>query len=220
MVARARAIAERVHEGQTDKAGADYIDHPRRVAERLEESDLRAAAWLHDVLEDDDDWSAERLREEGIPDRIIEIVEVLTKRSGECYEDAVRRAASHPRARLVKAADVADNSDPERLARLGEVDPGKAAELREKYGYPELTETAKRKILGLNSVPLYGITQVDHDAYRPVPEDYESRMTDELKTVLEVGQLPEDNMSQMKETYRSLAIQPDHRRYGWIRVHA
>ncbi len=30
------------------------------------------------------------------------------------------------------------------------------AELREKYGYPELTEKAKRKILGLNSAKLYG----------------------------------------------------------------
>src|SRR6185503_14059397 len=31
------------------------------------------------------------------------------------------------------------------------------AAMREKYGYPELTETAKRKILGLNSARLYGI---------------------------------------------------------------
>ena len=42
--------------------------------------------------------------------------------------------------------------------------------MREKYGYPELTEQAKRKILGLNSAKLYGIKAVDTGAYKPVPE--------------------------------------------------
>jgi hypothetical protein len=49
--------------------------------------------------------------------------------------------------------------------------------LRQKYGYPELTESAKRKILGLNSARLYGIRAVKTGAYRPVPKDYESRMS-------------------------------------------
>ncbi len=94
-------------------------------------------------------------------------------------------------------------------------------ELRAKYGYPELTEQAKRKILGLTSARLYGITAVDTGAYRAVPKDYESRMTEELKTVLEFGQLKlGDHLSRMKETYTALAIEPDHTRYGWIRVRA
>ena len=94
-------------------------------------------------------------------------------------------------------------------------------ELREKYGYPELTEQAKRKILGLTSARLYGIKAVDTGAYRAVPKDYESRMTEELKTVLEFGQLKVgDNLSRMKETYAALAVEPDHTRYGWIRVRA
>jgi hypothetical protein len=92
--------------------------------------------------------------------------------------------------------------------------------LREKYAYPELTEAAKRKILGLNSARLYGIQAVKTDAYRPVPKDYEARMTPELKTLLEVGQLKGDNLSQMRQTYLALAIQPDHTRYGWIRTRA
>jgi hypothetical protein len=90
--------------------------------------------------------------------------------------------------------------------------------LRKKYGYPELTEAAKRKILGLTSAKLYGIQAVKTDAYRPVPKDYESRMTKELKTLLEVGQFRGDNLSKMKETYLALAIEPDHTRYGWMRV--
>src|SRR5215471_488859 len=92
--------------------------------------------------------------------------------------------------------------------------------LREKYGYPELSEKAKRKILGLTSAKLYGIKAVKTDAYRPVPKEYETRMTKELKTLLEVGQLRGDNMSKMKETYLALAIEPDNTRYGWVRVRA
>ena len=34
-------------------------------------------------------------------------------------------------------------------------------EIREQYGYPELTDRAKRKILGLNSARLYGIEAVE-----------------------------------------------------------
>src|SRR5213592_2855829 len=94
------------------------------------------------------------------------------------------------------------------------------AAMREKYGYPELTELAKRKILGLNSARLYGIRAVKTGAYRPVPKDYESRMSKELRTLLEVGQLRSDNMSKMKETYLALAIEPDNTRYGWMRVRA
>src|SRR5207244_808550 len=90
--------------------------------------------------------------------------------------------------------------------------------LREKYGYPELTETAKRKILGLNSARLYAIQALGTGSYKPVPKNYESRMTNELKTLLEVGQLRGDAMSRMKETYAALAIEPDNIRYGWMRV--
>jgi hypothetical protein len=57
---------------------------------------------------------------------------------------------------------------------------------------------------------------VDTGGYKPVPKDYESRMPEKLKTLLEVGQLKADNMSRMKETYIALAIEPDQIRYGWI----
>ena len=90
--------------------------------------------------------------------------------------------------------------------------------MRERYDYPELTETAKRKILGLNSARLYGIQSTDTSAYRPVPEDYESRMSDELKTVMEFGQFTADNMSKLRENYMALNLEPDHVRYGWIKV--
>ncbi len=90
-------------------------------------------------------------------------------------------------------------------------------DVRKKYGYPELTERAKRKILGVTSAKLYGIKALDAGSYKAVPKDFESRMSQELKTLLEFGQLKADNMSRMKHVYASLSIEPDHVRYGWIR---
>ena len=88
-------------------------------------------------------------------------------------------------------------------------------DLRERYGYPELTEDAKRRILGLNSARLYGIdTGAD---YNPVPEDYAERMPDSLKRTLELPGFVADNMARFKENYAALGVEPGHRRYGWIR---
>ena len=60
-------------------------------------------------------------------------------------------------------------------------------EMRKKYGYPELTPEAKRKILGLNSAKLYGINPGGNlkKRFKPVPADYEQRISKELKTILE-----------------------------------
>jgi len=88
-------------------------------------------------------------------------------------------------------------------------------DLRKKYGYPELTEDAKRKILGLNSARLYGINP--RQQFKPVPKDYEKRMTPELKRIMELPGSTADNMSRIKEQYIALGVEPSHARYGWIR---
>ena len=97
-------------------------------------------------------------------------------------------------------------------------------DMREQYGYPELTDTAKRKILGLNSARLYGITPVEgaekDRQYRPVPPDYEDRITDELKTILEFPGYTADNLSKLKDRYAELGPTPSHTRYGWMRTKA
>ena len=72
-------------------------------------------------------------------------------------------------------------------------------DMRKKYGYPEFTADAKRKILGLNSAKLYGINV--RDQFRPVPADYEKRMTNDLKRVMEFPGNTADNMSRLKERY-------------------
>jgi predicted TIM-barrel fold metal-dependent hydrolase len=96
--------------------------------------------------------------------------------------------------------------------------------MRKKYGYPELTEAAKRKILGLNSARLYGIPgaaePADQGRYRPVPENYEPLIPDALKTLLEFPGFTADNMSKMKDTYVAMGAEPSNTRYGWIRTKA
>jgi hypothetical protein len=96
-------------------------------------------------------------------------------------------------------------------------------EMREQYGYPEITVEDKRKILGLNSARLYGITATgaaDVARYNAVPRDFEGRISDELKTLLEFPGYTADNMTRLKQTYVAAGAMPEHRRYGWVHPNA
>jgi predicted TIM-barrel fold metal-dependent hydrolase len=88
-------------------------------------------------------------------------------------------------------------------------------DLRKKYGYPELTADAKRKILGLNSAKLYGIDT--RQPFKPVPKDYEKRMTPELRRIMELPAQTADNLTRVKEQYVALGIERSNTQYGWIR---
>jgi hypothetical protein len=90
------------------------------------------------------------------------------------------------------------------------------ADLRKKYGYPELTQEAKRKILGLNSAKLYGVDP--RQKFNPVPADYEKRMPADLKKILELPTPSADNISKFKEKYAELGAERSNARYGWIRT--
>lgn len=128
LVARAQSIAERAHAGQTDKLGNDYIEHPRRVMERArfmapleDRDDCAAAAWLHDVVEDTD-VTLDDLRRDGIPDRVVDAVNRLTKQDGLARADYFARIREDAVARIVKAADLSENCDPSRVALLAASD--------------------------------------------------------------------------------------------------
>ncbi|MFI0743446.1 HD domain-containing protein [Streptomyces sp. NPDC021100] len=112
-------LADGAHAGQTDKIGVPYIEHVRAVAAGLSPfgDELVMAGLLHDLLEDTD-WTAERLRETGVPTRVVEIVEAVTNQSGMTYKEKIRRITVDPQATLVKIADNAHNSHPDRAAQL------------------------------------------------------------------------------------------------------
>ncbi|WP_087874532.1 hypothetical protein [Arthrobacter globiformis] len=124
-VAAAKAIATIAHRFQTDKLcdpyiEHPYIEHPRRVANRLDDPKHVAAAWLHDVIEDCS-ITAKDLRAAGISAEVIDAVVLLTRtveNEGDRYYEAIR---SNPIALAVKLADIADNTDPLRTARLDPV---------------------------------------------------------------------------------------------------
>lgn len=117
LTARAEQIAAVAHRGQVDKGGQPYITHPARVAARVAgDENAVAAAWLHDVVEDTTVTLAEL--EESFPAEVTTAVDALTRRHGEAPADYYARVREVPLALTVKLADMADNSDPQRLARL------------------------------------------------------------------------------------------------------
>lgn len=112
---RAIAIAATAHAGQVDKGGAPYILHPLKVMLRMTSLEQRIVAVLHDVVEDCG-ISLEDLSKEGFSEEVLSAIESVTKMPGESYEDFVERAAQKPIGRMVKLADLEENSDISRIA--------------------------------------------------------------------------------------------------------
>ena len=111
---RAIAIAATAHAGQVDKGGAPYILHPLKVMLRMSTLEQRIVAVLHDVVEDCG-VSLDDLRKEGFSEEVLSAIESVTKVPGESYEDFVERAAQNPIGRVVKLADLEENSDLSRI---------------------------------------------------------------------------------------------------------
>ena len=144
LVIRAEGIARAAHDGQVDKAGMPYAEHPARVAARCApDPAAMAAGWLHDVLEDTE-VTAQTLVARGIPERVVAAVEALTRRAGEDPDTYYARVARDPLALTVKLADLADNGDPGRLAALAVDDPATAERLRAKYDHAREVLTSLR----------------------------------------------------------------------------
>jgi uncharacterized protein len=117
---------------------------------------------------------------------------------------------------------------------------------RRQFGYPQLSETAKRKILGLNNARLYGIKDVngqlsndnvcgdddddrkhgrdddDHgrrSSYHPVPLNYEALIPITLKKMMEFqGFAMDDKLSKLRREYLASDGLPSNLRHGWVRA--
>lgn len=141
-------VATRAHKGQTDKLGADYITHPKRVHRNLLEipkfkkldaltrEDCEVAALLHDVIEDSgtspqsERFEKQDLIDLGFSARSIELVELLTRSKAVPADDYYEAIQNNPLAKLVKWADIADNRNRHRVKHL---DADTATRLRGKY---------------------------------------------------------------------------------------
>jgi (p)ppGpp synthase/HD superfamily hydrolase len=116
----AEAIATDAHRGQVDKLGADYISHPRRVAEQFDpelQPDETCVGWLHDVIEDTA-VTPDDLLAKGFTPEVVDAVVLLTRRKDVPSEEYYARIRENPVARAVKIADIADNTAPWRTAQL------------------------------------------------------------------------------------------------------
>jgi (p)ppGpp synthase/HD superfamily hydrolase len=113
----AEATARFAHQGQVDKAGQPYILHPQAVAAEFgeDEEDIKAAAWLHDVVEDTH-ITLEELVGFGFPPRIILMVAYLTHWPEQTYNEYIEDMLRQTNADIirVKMADIKHNMDPAR----------------------------------------------------------------------------------------------------------
>ena len=116
--ADAVAIASRAYGASRDRSGGLLLAHGVNVAQALGPTATPTAmnaAILHDILEDTD-WSIDDLARRGVDAVVCEVVELLTRRSGETYIDSIRRICDAPgvvgeTARLVKVADLTVSFD-------------------------------------------------------------------------------------------------------------
>lgn len=121
MLDKAINIAIEAHKNQIDKAGKSYFLHLLRVMEGGKTEEEKICGVLHDLIEDTD-WTFERLKGEGFSDEIIDVLDCVTKREGEKYEEFIYRISQNPTAIRVKLNDLKDNMDITRLSHIGEKD--------------------------------------------------------------------------------------------------
>ena len=133
---KAIQIAVEAHTGQVDKGGNPYILHPLRVMLSLNTDEERIVGVLHDVVEDCDGWTWERLKEQGCNATLIEALQSVSKTPQEeaeyhtlsedkklaHYLEFIVRAKSNKIGRKVKAADINDNLDISRIDDITERD--------------------------------------------------------------------------------------------------
>lgn len=116
MLEKAIELAYIAHNGQVDKGGKPYIEHPLRVMNNVETTEQKIVAVLHDAIEDSD-LTLEDLKLAGFSNLIIEAIDAITKRSVEKRQDYLDRVISNPIALRVKIVDMTDNADISRISQ-------------------------------------------------------------------------------------------------------
>ena len=120
---RAIEIAIEAHKGALDKGGNPYILHPLRLMLQMDSEEEMIVAILHDVVEDSEKWSFDKLHKEGFSKKIINSLRSVTKENeNEDYEKFIDRSVKDKIGRKVKIADISDNLDISRLKEVTDKD--------------------------------------------------------------------------------------------------
>jgi (p)ppGpp synthase/HD superfamily hydrolase len=109
LIDRAASFANKAHAGQKRIGGGLYINHPQRVSEGVSDNVSKAAAWLHDVLEDTS--VTEKELRENFPDNVVDIVKIVSRNKSETYFNFIMRIirSKNQLALVVKLSDLKDN---------------------------------------------------------------------------------------------------------------
>ena len=129
---RAYKLIEILFKDRIDKEGDFYINHLIRVSNSLKEKDTKIAGLLHDVVEDIECITFEDLEYLGFNQTIIELVKLVTKDydSSKMSKEEKKKAyhrkitsileSNNIEAVKLKYADMSDNMNEKRLAKLDE----------------------------------------------------------------------------------------------------
>ncbi len=117
IIEKSLKIALEAYAGKKDKAGKTYILHPLRIMGNMETKEEMSVALLHDVIEDSELTDMDLL-DRGIPPKVVDAVNLLTKVDDQNYEQFIQNILSNKLATKVKKADIEDNIN---ILRLNEV---------------------------------------------------------------------------------------------------
>jgi len=117
------AFVTELFKEDVDKAKSPYINHLKRVANKVSGNVATVVAYLHDTVEDKQEWTIKRLKKEfRLPDEVLNAIDCMTHKEGESYAAYLANLIQNPTARFVKQADLEDNMDITRLEYLSEKD--------------------------------------------------------------------------------------------------
>lgn len=111
----AEFIARMAHNGQKDKAGVDYINHPKTVSSFVDTEEEKIVALLHDAIEDNPIVTESDLRNI-FGDTVVNALLLLAHKKGENYFDYIDKIKENALATKVKLADLKHNIDIKRIS--------------------------------------------------------------------------------------------------------
>jgi (p)ppGpp synthase/HD superfamily hydrolase len=131
MYSKAIIIVNEVFKEKKDKGGNPYIYHLYSVSNNLEKEEEKTAGLLHDIIEDTE-ITYEDLEEVGFTKEILEVLELVTRKKTETYDEFINRIieSNNITALKVKQKDMENNMDLRRIKNPTEEDKKR---IKEKY---------------------------------------------------------------------------------------
>ena len=111
--------------------------HCLRVMHKLHSDDeeLNCIAVMHDLVEDCEEWTIDKLAEEGFSTRILTALQLLNHDPKVPYQDYIKTLAPNDDCVQVKKADLRDNSNITRLKGLRKKDHDRIEKYHIAYTY-------------------------------------------------------------------------------------